>query len=183
MKRNALRALVFLFVARLATAAPAADTTPAEPLSRISAPSAESTARSAVLAYLALWSADALPDAAAPFTEDLVLTYSHAIREVEAEVRGRTSVVNQVRAVAHLGRQWKFGEVRLFPTLRSSVYFVQYTASATSPIGRADHRRHRGDPKSGFDEAERRRDVLRLADGLRPMRHYRQRLVEQDAMA
>ena len=140
MKRNALPALVLVFAALVATAAPAADAAPAEPPSRISAPSGESTARSAVLAYLALWSADALPDAAAPFSEHLVLTYSHAVPEIEAEVRGRTSVVNQVRAVAHLGREWTFGEVRLFPTPIPSVYFAQYSAAGSSPIDGASIR-------------------------------------------
>ena len=140
MKRNALAALVLMFEALVATAAPAADAAPAEPRPMTSALPGESTARSAVLAYLALWSPDAPPDAAAPFSEDLVLTYSHAVPEVEAEVRGRTSVVNQVRAVAHLGCQWAFGEVRLFPTPIPSVYFAQYSAAGRSPIDGASVR-------------------------------------------
>ena len=85
-----------------------------------------------MLAYLALWSADAPPDDAAPFSEHLVLTYSHSIPELGGEVHGRASVVTQVRAVAHLGREWKFRDVRVFPTLSGNVYFAQYTASATS---------------------------------------------------
>jgi hypothetical protein len=87
-----------------------------------------------VAAYLALWSPDAPADAAASFSEQVVLDYSLSIPELDAEVRGRTSVVNQVGAVARLGRGWKFGDVRLFPTPDPSVYFVQYTATATSTI-------------------------------------------------
>ena len=63
-----------------------------------------------------------------------MLSYSLSIPELDAEVRGRTSVITQVGAVARLGRGWKFSGVRVFPTLNASVYFVQYTATATSTI-------------------------------------------------
>ena len=69
-----------------------------------------------------------------PFSKDLVLLYSHSIPELQAEVRGRTSAVTQIRAVAHLGRQWRFRDVRLFPTLNANVYFAQYTATGISAV-------------------------------------------------
>jgi len=132
MKLNPVRALTFILAAIVSTTALGVDATP--PQAHAPAPSRESTARSGVLAYLALWSPDARPDAAAPLSEYVVLSYSLSIPELDAEVRGRTSVVNQVGAVARLGRRWTFGDVRVFPTLDPSVYFVQYTATATSTI-------------------------------------------------
>jgi hypothetical protein len=134
VKLNAVRALSFILAALVGTTALGVDATPPEARAVVPAPSQESTVRSGVLAYLALWSPDARPDAAAPFSEHVVLSYSLSIPELDAEVRGRTSVVNQVGAVARLGRGWKFGDVRVFPTLNPSVYFVQYTATATSTI-------------------------------------------------
>ena len=134
MKLNAVRALTFVLAALVSTTALDVDATPAEARAVVPAPSQESTVRSGVLAYLALWSPDARPDAAAPFSEHVVLSYSLSIPELDAEVRERMSVVNQVATVARLGRGWKFGDVRVFPTLNSSVYFVQYTATATSTI-------------------------------------------------
>ena len=134
MKLDAVRALTFILAALVSTTALGLDGTAPEPRAVVPAPSQESTVRSGVVAYLALWSPDARPDAAAPFSEHVVLSYSLSIPELEAEVRGRTSVVNQVGAVARLGRGWKFGDVRVFPTLDPAVYFVQYTATATSTI-------------------------------------------------
>jgi hypothetical protein len=104
----------------------------AEPRATASVPPAASTARAGVSAYLALWSTEAHADEAMPFSKDLVLSYSHSIPELRAEVRGRTSAITQVRAVAHLGRQWQFRDVRLFPTLDANVYFAQYTAAGVS---------------------------------------------------
>ena len=134
MKLNALRTLTSILAVLVGATALGVDATPAQVRAAVPAPSRESTARSGVLAYLALWSPDARPDAAVPFSEHVVLSYSLSIPELDAEVRGRTSVVNQVGAVAHLGRGWKFGDVRVFPTLNPSVYFVQYTAAGTSTL-------------------------------------------------
>ena len=101
--------------------------------SSVIAPAA-STARAGVSAYLALWSTDTQAPEAAALSEDLVLRYAHAIPELQAEVRGRTSAITQVRAVAHLGRQWQFRDVRLFPTVNEDVYFAQYTAAGMSTL-------------------------------------------------
>src|SRR5687768_1223260 len=109
----------------------------AEPGATASVPPAASTARAGVSAYLALWSTEARADDAMPSSKDLVLSYSHSIPELRAEVRGRTSAITQVRAVAHLGRQWQFRDVRLFPTLDTNVYFAQYTAAGVSTLDRA----------------------------------------------
>ena len=134
MKLNTARALTFILFALVGTTALGVEAAPPEAPAVVPAPSRESTARSGVLAYLALWSPDAWPDAAAPLSEHVVLSYSLSIPELDAEVRGRTSVITQVGAVARLGRGWKFSGVRVFPTLNASVYFVQYTATATSTI-------------------------------------------------
>lgn len=101
------------------------------------APSAASTARAAAKAYLALWSGDASAYEVSPFTDDLVLRYSHSNPELRAEVHGRNSAVTQIRAVARLGRQWQFRELRLYPTLHDNVYFVSYTATGMSAAGGA----------------------------------------------
>ena len=95
-------------------------------------PSAASTAHSAVTAYLALWSGAARAHETSAFSDDLVLSYSHSNPEVRAEVRGRTSAVTQIRAVARLGREWRFRDLRLFPTLHDNIYFAQYTATGRS---------------------------------------------------
>jgi hypothetical protein len=134
VKLNPVRALTFILGALVVTAALGVDAAPPQAPAVVVAPSRESTARSGALAYFALWSPDARPDAAVPFSEQVVLSYSLSIPELDAEVRGRTSVVNQVGAVARLGRGWKFRDVRVFPTLNPNLYFVQYTATATSTI-------------------------------------------------
>ena len=98
-----MRALTFILATLVATTAPGVGAAP--PDARVVVAAArESTARSGVSAYLALWSPDAPPDTAASFSEQVVLDYSLSIPELDAEVRGRTSVVNQVRAVARLAR-------------------------------------------------------------------------------
>ena len=129
-----MRLLTFILAALVSTTALGVDASPPQARAVVPAPSRESTARSGVLAYLALWSPDAPLDAAAPFSEQVVLSYSLSIPELDAEVRGRTSVVNQVGAVARLGRGWKFRDVRVFPTLNPKLYFVQYSATARSAI-------------------------------------------------
>jgi hypothetical protein len=124
--------LLFVPAALVPPITSASHATWAEPGATASVPSAASTARAGVSAYLALWSTDARADEATPFSKDLVLSYSHSIPELRAEVRGRTSAITQVRAVAHLGRRWEFRDVRLFPTLNENVYFAQYTAAGVS---------------------------------------------------
>ena len=47
---------------------------------------------------------------------------------------GLASAITQIRAMAHLGRQWQFRDVRLFPTLDANVYFAQYTAAGIAPL-------------------------------------------------
>jgi ketosteroid isomerase-like protein len=93
---------------------------------------AAQTARAGVLAYLGLWFSDDGAQGATPFGENLVLDYSHSVPELQAEVRGRTSAITQVRAVARLGREWQFHDLRLFPTPDANVYFAQYTAAGVS---------------------------------------------------
>lgn len=96
------------------------------------AASVPSTARAAVEAYLALWTSDAGCDEASLFSDDVALRYAHSNPELHAEVQGRSSAVTQIRALARLGNDWRFRDLRLFPTLRDDVYFTQYTASGTS---------------------------------------------------
>jgi ketosteroid isomerase-like protein len=129
---NLMRNLLFVLAALVPPITSASHATWAEPGATASVPPAASTARAGVSAYLALWSTEAHADEAMPFSKDLVLSYSHSIPELRAEVRGRTSAITQVRAVAHLGRQWQFRDVRLFPTLDANVYFAQYTAAGVS---------------------------------------------------
>lgn len=129
---NLMRNLLFVLPALVPPIASAGHATWVEPGATASVPPAASTARAGVSAYLALWSTEAHAQEATPFSKDLVLSYSHSIPELQAEVRGRTSAMTQVRAVAHLGRQWHFRDVRLFPTLDANVYFAQYTAAGIS---------------------------------------------------
>ncbi len=131
---NAVRALTLILAALVSTTAVGLEATPPKERAVAAAPSRESTARSGVAAYLALWSTDALPDAAATLSEHVVLSYSLSIPELDAEILGKTSVVNQVGAVARLGRGWKFRDLRIFPTPSPDVFFAQYTAAATSAI-------------------------------------------------
>jgi ketosteroid isomerase-like protein len=127
-----MRNLLFVLAALVPPIASADQEIWVEPGASASVPPAASTARAGVSAYLALWSTEAHAGEASVFSKDLVLIYSHSIPELQAEVHGRISAVTQVRAVAHLGRQWQFRDVRLFPTLDANVYFAQYTAAGTS---------------------------------------------------
>ena len=93
-------------------------------------PVLEMGARQALAAYLELWKSKA-DSMASAFNEDAVLEYSLYIPEINSEIRGRESIINSVQAVAQLGRDWSFNNIRLFPTLNPNTYFAQYTASAT----------------------------------------------------
>lgn len=118
-----------LALAMFASTTIATSAGPALPDSRASA---ASTAHAAVGAYLELWANDGRADEAAPFSENLVLRYEHSNPELRLEVRGRSSAVAQIRAVARRAGQWKFRDLRVFPTLHENSYFAQYTATGTS---------------------------------------------------
>ena len=129
-----MRALTLVLAAFVSTASAVGGASSPAAAAAPSAPSAESAARSAVQAYLALWSPDPPAGQAALFREDVTLGYAHSLPELQAEVRGRTSVITQIRAVARLGRKWEFRDLRVFPTLSTNVFFAQYTAAGTSVI-------------------------------------------------
>ena len=99
-----------------------------------SAAAAEATARAGLAAYLSLWSADRVAGDVSALSPDFVLRYAHSVPELLGEVHGRESAVDRTRALARLGRQWAFRDVRLFPTLQRDVYFAQYTATGISAI-------------------------------------------------
>ena len=94
--------------------------------------SSASTADAAVGAYLELWANDGRDDEASLFSENLVLCYEHSNPELRSALRGRGAAVAQIRAVARRAGQWKFRDLRVFPTLYDNVYFAQYTATGTS---------------------------------------------------
>jgi hypothetical protein len=81
-----------------------------------------------------MWSGDARTAAAAPISRDVVLQYDHGMPALRGQLQGRQSMLLQTRALAALGREWTFHDVRLFPTLRSNVYFAQYTATGTAVV-------------------------------------------------
>lgn len=91
----------------------------------------EMGARQALAAYLELWKSPNADLMASAFNEDAVLEYALSIPEINSEIRGRESMINSVQAIAQLGRDWSFNNIRLFPTLNPNTYFAQYTASAT----------------------------------------------------
>lgn len=98
-------------------------------------PSAASAAQAALSAYLELWKDEGRASDASSFAEDLVLRYAHTNPELRGEVRGRTSAITQIRAVARLGASWQFRDMHLFPTLHDNVYFAQFRAAGTAPGG------------------------------------------------
>jgi ketosteroid isomerase-like protein len=118
-----------LALALLASTTIAASAGPVLPDGRVSA---ASTAHAAVGAYLELWANDGRADEASLFSENMVLRYEHTNPELRSELRGRSPAIRQIRAVARGAGQWKFRDLRVFPTLRDNVYFAQYTATGTS---------------------------------------------------
>jgi ketosteroid isomerase-like protein len=102
----------------------------------------EPVARAGLQAYLSLWAGEPAADGTTPFSPDLVLRYAHSLPELRGELRGRASAVRQTRALASLGRDWTFRDVRLFPTLQPDVYYAQYTASGRSAADGTPVERH-----------------------------------------
>ena len=94
----------------------------------------QAAAQAAVKTYLSLWTqAPMAVDSA--FADTMVLRYEHAHPQLTSEVRGRPSVVTQVRSVAKLGTSWSFSNLRVFPTLHDNIYYAQFTASGKSADG------------------------------------------------
>ena len=133
------RALIAAMAAAVAPMAASAGNAPGAAPAAIasSTSSAASSARAALFAYLDLWNTEARVGDTSSFAENLVLRYAHSDPELRGEVRGQTSVVTQVRALARLGAGWQFRDVHVFPTLHDNVYFAQFTASASAPGGGA----------------------------------------------
>ncbi len=90
----------------------------------------DSQVRQALDGYFDLWRLSVANTAAAAFKEDAVLDYDLLIPELHAEVQGRQSIIHQVRALAQLGRNWRFNNVQILHTSYPNIYFAQYEASA-----------------------------------------------------
>lgn len=128
-----------IFAATFALVLGGVQAEPVKPVETISvaatqAPGSETlqrAAKQALAAYLELWKSPDTDAMASTFNEDAVLEYSLYIPEIKSEIRGRESMINSVQAIAQLGRDWKFGNIQLFPTLSPNTYFAQYTASGT----------------------------------------------------
>jgi ketosteroid isomerase-like protein len=85
-------------------------------------------------AYLGLWSAeDPSRYALEQFlTEDAVFEYPYA-DDAYRRIEGRKAIGQALAKFPVIASNWKFSDLRLFQTLYSNIFFVEYKASAYVP--------------------------------------------------
>lgn len=135
--KNPLRSLAAgLALAALATlpALAAPDAPQRGSTAAVKAEATQAAALAGVTTYLSLWT-QAPMAVDSTFADTMVLRYVHAHPELTSEVRGRASIVTQVRSVAKLGTSWSFSKLRVFPTSHDNIYYAQFTASGKSADG------------------------------------------------
>jgi ketosteroid isomerase-like protein len=85
-------------------------------------------------AYLGLWSADEPGRyALEPFVnEDAVFEYRYA-DEAYRRIEGRTAIGQALARFSVMASNWEFSDLRLFETLYSNIFYVEYNARAYVP--------------------------------------------------
>ena len=69
-------------------------------------------------------------------TEDALFEYPYADTESARQIQGRKAVAEILRALPRAAADWKVGDVKLFQTAHSDVFFVSYNLStAEHPYG------------------------------------------------
>lgn len=124
------KTLLAALFASAALTASAAQTT-ADARTETQTPTVVALVHAAMGEYFSLWSTKRSGAFGNAFSENAALKYSLSIPEVSGVIEGRDSLANQVHAVAQLGFDWKFEDLKLFATNDPNTYFVQYTARAT----------------------------------------------------
>jgi ketosteroid isomerase-like protein len=84
-------------------------------------------------AYLGLWSAEDASRYAFDFmTEDAVFEYPYA-EDAHRRIEGREAISHALRKFPMTASNWTFSDLRLFETLHSDIFFVEYRAKAYVP--------------------------------------------------
>ena len=86
-----------------------------------------------VTAHLGLWLTR--DTASYPYeklvTEDAVFEYPYSESSTTRRLEGREAVADALRRLPTVASDWKFGNIKLFQTPRSDVFFVEYVATAS----------------------------------------------------
>lgn len=72
-------------------------------------------------------------------TEDAVFEYPYANVESDRHIKGRVAVADALRKLSGSGSDRKFGDVKLFQTPHSDVFFVEYKATAYVPLSKQSY--------------------------------------------
>lgn len=94
-------------------------------------------------AYLGLWLAEDLSRYAFEqfVTEDAVFEYPYA-DDAFRRVEGRKAIGQALRKFPVIASNWKFADLKLFPTLYPDIFFVAYEARAYVPATQRTYESH-----------------------------------------
>jgi len=109
-------------------------TAPADPgTSSIARQQQQDEVKTLMAAYLGLWSAEDPGRYAFDFvTEDAVFEYPYA-DDAHRRIEGRAAISHALRKFPMTASNWTFTDLRLFQTLYSDIFFVEYRAKAYVP--------------------------------------------------